>query len=224
MIVLLAEIAVAAAAVRVAWVDCRRLVIEHESLAVLAAAAAAALWIDGGLARIGLGAGCAGVLTAALAAFVRLGLVRRPGAGDWPLVAACGFLAAGRLPVFAAALAGGGLAMALARARRCRRALLRVRFPLAPPALAAAVLAFLLRPVAAGSGSVSAIVWRVAETVPPHVPMLAGVGLGIPVFLAGVAAVPGPRGWMIGSLGLLCVAASLAGLADALLPPPGELR
>ncbi len=136
---------VAAGAVRVAWVDCRRREIELETLTAVVVAAAAALWLEGGAARIGLSAGCAAALVAPLALAVRGGVIRRPGAGDWPLMAACGFLAAGQLLVFAAVLACAGLGAAVVSSRRRRRALLRSRFPLAPPALLAAVAAFFAR-------------------------------------------------------------------------------
>ncbi len=58
---------------------------------------------------------------------------------------------------------------------------------------------------------------------------LAGVGVGMTVMLTGFAWIPGRRwpvaGLVTGLFGIVCVAASLAGLVDSLLPPaPGGQR
>ena len=133
------------AAVRVAWVDCRRLQIEYETLAMLAGVVLALTWAEGGLAAIGRALGMAAVVIAILAVVVRLGMVRRPGAGDWPLLACCLVMAADAGMVFVGVLAVAGLAAAGIYSRNRRRPFWRLRFPLAPPALLAAVTAFVVR-------------------------------------------------------------------------------
>ena len=135
----------AAAAGRVAWVDCRRLQIEYESLAVLVGAVLALTWAEGGFGAVVRALGIAALELAVLAVMVRVGIIRRPGAGDWPLLAVCLVMAADALVVFVAVLAVGGLAVAGIYSWRRRRPLFRSRFPLAPPALLAAVTAFCAR-------------------------------------------------------------------------------
>ena len=93
------------AAVRVAWVDCRRLEIEYETLAVLAGVALALTWSEGGPAAVGRALSMAAVSVAVLAMMVRLAMLRRPGAGDWPLLACCLVMAAEAGMVFVAVLA-----------------------------------------------------------------------------------------------------------------------
>ena len=138
-------IVLAGAALRVAWIDCRRLQIEYESLAVLGAVVLALTWSDGGLAAVGRTAGIAALELAVLAVTVRLALIRQPGAGDWPLLAVCLVMAADALVEFAAVLAVSALAVAGMYSLKRRRPLFRSRFPLAPPALFAAVTAFVAR-------------------------------------------------------------------------------
>ncbi len=133
------------AAVRVAWVDCRRLQIEYETLAVLAGVALVLTWAEGGLAAVGRSLGMAAIEIVVLAVMVRLAMIRRPGAGDWPLLACCLVIAAEAAMVFVAILAVAGLASAGIHARIRRRPFWRSRFPLAPPALLAAVTAFSVR-------------------------------------------------------------------------------
>ncbi|MCY3876688.1 MAG: hypothetical protein OXF88_20655 [Rhodobacteraceae bacterium] len=133
------------AAVRVAWVDCRRLEIEYETLAVLAGVALALTWAEGGFEAVGRALGMAAVAVAILAVMVRLAMIRRPGGGDWPLLACCLVMAAEAGMVFVAVLAVAGLASAGIYSRTRRRPFWRSRFPLAPPALLAAVTAFVVR-------------------------------------------------------------------------------
>ncbi|MCY3875153.1 MAG: hypothetical protein OXF88_12780 [Rhodobacteraceae bacterium] len=133
------------AAARVAWVDCRRLQIEYESLSVLSSIALALTWAEGGLVAVGRVLVIAALEIAVLAVMVRLAMIRRPGAGDWPLLAVCLVMAADALVVFVAVMAVSGLAVAGIYSWNRRRPLLRSRFPLAPPALLAAVMAFSVR-------------------------------------------------------------------------------
>ena len=134
-----------AAAVRVAWVDCRRFQIEYETLGLLSGVALALIWAEGGFGAVGRVLAMAALELTVLAVMVRVGMTRRPGAGDWPLLAVCLVMAADALVVFALTLAVAGLAAAFIYARKRRRALFRSHFPLAPPALLAAVAAFCLR-------------------------------------------------------------------------------
>ncbi len=145
MLTVAGYIVLAGTALRVAWIDCRRLQIEYESLAVLGTVVLALTWSDGGLAALGRTAGIAAVELAVLAVMVRLALVRRPGAGDWPLLAVCLVMAADALVIFVAVLAVSAMGVAAMYARKRRRSLFRSRFPLAPPALLAAVTAFSVR-------------------------------------------------------------------------------
>ena len=133
------------AAVRVAWVDCRRLEIEYETLAVLAGVALALTWAESGLVAVGRSLGMAAVAVAGLGMMVRLAMIRRPGAGDWPLLACCLVMAAETGLVFVAILAVAGLVSAGIYSRIRGRPFWRSRFPLAPPALLAAVTAFVVR-------------------------------------------------------------------------------
>ena len=133
------------AALRVAWVDCRRLQVEYESLAMLTSIVLALTWAEGGLAAVGRAVGIAALEIAVLAVMVRLAMIRRPGAGDWPLLAVCLVMATDALVIFVAVLAVAGLSAAGIYARKRRRPLFRSRFPLAPPALLAAVMAFVVR-------------------------------------------------------------------------------
>ena len=145
MIFTLGYVVLAAVAGRVAWVDCRRLQVEYESLAVLAGVVLALTWAEGGLVAVGRALSIAALEIAVLAVMVRLAMIRRPGAGDWPLLAVCLVMAADALVVFVAILAVAGLAAAAIYSRNRRRPLFRSRFPLAPPALLAAVTAFVVR-------------------------------------------------------------------------------
>ena len=145
MLTVFGYIVLAGTALRVAWVDCRRLQIEYESLAVLAAAVIALTWSEGGLVAVGRTAGLAALELSVLAVMVRVGMIRRPGAGDWPLLAVCLVMAADALVVFAVVLAISALALAGIYAWKRRRPLYRSPFPLAPPALLAAVTAFCAR-------------------------------------------------------------------------------
>ena len=86
--------------------------------------------------------GIAALEIAVLAGMVRMAMIRRPGAGDWPLLAVCLVMAADALVVFVAVLAVAGLTAAGIYARKRRRPLFQSRFPLAPPALLAAVTSF----------------------------------------------------------------------------------
>ena len=133
------------AAVRVAWVDCRRLEIEYETLAVLAGVTLALTWAEGGFMAVGRSLGKAAVVVAVLVMMVRSDMIRRPGAGDWPLLACCLVMAAEAGMVFVAVLAVLGLASAGIYSRIRGRPFWRSRFPLAPPALLAAVTAFVVR-------------------------------------------------------------------------------
>lgn len=133
------------AAGRVAWVDCRRYQIEYETLGLLAGVALALIWAEGGFGAVAWALGMAALELAVLAVMVRVGMIRRPGAGDWALLAVCLVMAADALVVFVAVLAVAGLAAAGIYSRKRRRALFRSRFPLAPPALLAAVTAFCAR-------------------------------------------------------------------------------
>ena len=143
--VMVGYVILAAAAVRVAWVDCRCLQIEYETLALLSGIAVALIWIEGGLMAVGRALGITALEIAVVAVMVRLALIRRPGAGDWPLLACCLVMAADALVVFVAILAAAGLAVAGIYSRNRRKPLFRSRFPLAPPALLAAVTAFSVR-------------------------------------------------------------------------------
>ena len=134
-----------AAAGRVAWVDCRRFQIEYETLGLLASVAVALIWAEGGFGAVAWASGIAALELAVLAVVVRMGMIRRPGAGDWALLAVCLVMAADALVVFVAVLAVAGPAAAGFYSRKRRRALFRSRFPLAPPALLAAVTAFCAR-------------------------------------------------------------------------------
>ncbi len=134
-----------AAALRVAWVDCRRLRIEYETLACAAVACGCLRVAGDGPAGAGLAAGFALAGTGIVACAVRLGLLRRPGDGDWPLLAVCLFLGADEVLVFATVLGIAGLCMSALWSLRRRKPLFRSRFPLAPPALLAAVTAFVVR-------------------------------------------------------------------------------
>ena len=145
MIVLAGYGLLVAAAGRVAWVDCRRFQIEYETLGLLAGVALALTWAEGGFGAVARASGIAVLELAVLALMVWLAMIRRPGAGDWPLLAVCLVMAADALVVFVAVLAVAGLAAAGFYARKRRRALFRSRFPLAPPALLAAVTAFCAR-------------------------------------------------------------------------------
>lgn len=133
------------AAARVAWVDCRRLQVEYETLAMLAGVTLVLTWAEGGLVAVGRALGIATLAIAILAAMVRLAMIRRPGAGDWPLLACCLVMAADALAVFVAVLAVAGLAAASIYSRNRRRPLFQSRFPMAPPSLLAAVTAFFMR-------------------------------------------------------------------------------
>lgn len=133
-----------AAAARVAWVDWRRYRIEYESLAVAAAAGATILCIEDGGGVLLWSAGGAAAAMAFLALLVRFRVVRRPGAGDWALACVCLVLASRNLLLFAALLSVTGLGVAAAYAWIRQRPFFRSRFPLAPPALFAALAAFLL--------------------------------------------------------------------------------
>ena len=133
------------AAVRVAWIDCRRLEIEYETLAVLAGVTLALTWAEDGPVAVGRALGMAAVAVSVLAVMVRLAMIRRPGAGDWPLLACCLVMAAEAGLVFAVVLAAAGLASAGLYSRIRGRPFWRSRFPLAPPALLAAVTAFVVR-------------------------------------------------------------------------------
>ena len=145
MIVLAGYGLLVAAAVRVAWVDCRRFQIEYETLGLLSGVALALTWAEGGFGAVAWALGIAALELAVLGVMVWLAMIRRPGAGDWPLVAVCLVMAADALVVFVAVLAVGGLAVAGIYSWRRRRPLFRSRFPLAPPALLAAVTAFCAR-------------------------------------------------------------------------------
>lgn len=133
------------ATLRVAWVDCRRWQIEYETLACVAVACAWLRVAEDGLVRTGLVAAMAVAVIGIVALAVRIGLLRRPGDGDWPLLAVCFFLAIDHLLVFGAVLVPAGLFAAVVYSRARRRRLFRSRFPLAPPALLAAVTAFFAR-------------------------------------------------------------------------------
>lgn len=129
----------------VAWVDCRRWQIEFESLACVAVACAWLRMVDDGLTSALLAAACAVAVVGVVAGAVRLRLLRKPGDGDWPLLAVCFFLAMGEVLVFAFVLGISGLGMSAVYSLRRRKPLFRSRFPLAPPALLAAVTAFFAR-------------------------------------------------------------------------------
>ena len=133
-----------AAAARVAWVDWRRYRIEYESLAVAAVAGAMILCIEDGGGVFLWSASGAAVAMAFLGLLVRFHVVRRPGAGDWVLACVCLALAGRNLLLFAAVLSVTGLGVAAAYAWIRQRPFFRSRFPLAPPALFAALAAFLL--------------------------------------------------------------------------------
>ena len=139
---LAAYAALIVAALRVAWIDCRRWQIEYETLACVAVACGWLRVVEDGLTSTGLAVVFAAVVVGIAACVVRLGLVRRPGDGDWPLLAVCLFLGANEILVFAIVLAIAGLCMASVYSLRRRKLLFRSRFPMAPPALLAAVTAF----------------------------------------------------------------------------------
>ena len=145
MLTVTGYVVLAGAALRVAWIDCRHLQIEYESLAVLAAVVLALTWAEGGLVAVGRAASIAAFELAVLAMMVRLALIRRPGAGDWPLLAVCLVMAADALVVFVAVLAFSALAVAGMYSLKRRKSLFRSRFPLAPPALLASMTAFVVR-------------------------------------------------------------------------------
>ncbi|MCY3597157.1 MAG: hypothetical protein OXG71_06945 [Rhodospirillales bacterium] len=132
-------------AFRVAWVDCRRWQIEFESLACVAIACGWLRVVEDGVTGAGLAAILAVTVVGIVAGAVRLGFLRKPGDGDWPLLAVCFFLAVGEALVFALVLAVAGLGMSVFYSLRRRKLLFRSRFPLAPPALLAAVTAFFAR-------------------------------------------------------------------------------
>lgn len=134
-----------AAAVRVAWVDCRQYQIDYMSLAVILMAGIVVVAMEDGAATVLRGVLAAGGVVGTLGLVVRLGLCRRPGAGDWFLLPVCLFLGARNLLLFAGLLAVAGFLVAAVYGWRRRRALFRSRFPLAPPALLAAVMAFVVR-------------------------------------------------------------------------------
>lgn len=131
-----------AVAARVAWVDWRRYRIEYESLAIVAGVGAAILFVEDGGAALLWSVGGAAAATAFLGLLVRFRVVRRPGAGDWVLAGVCLALASRNLLVFAVLLSVTGLGVAAAYAWMRRRPFFRSRFPLAPPALFAAVIVF----------------------------------------------------------------------------------
>lgn len=140
-----AYVALIVAALRIAWVDCRRWQIEYETLACVAVACGWLRVVGDGLAAAGLAAAFAAVVVGIVACAVRLRLVRRPGDGDWPLLAVCLFLGADKVLVFAIVLALAGLCMSFVYSWRRQKLLFRSRFPMAPPALFAAVTAFFVR-------------------------------------------------------------------------------
>ena len=145
MVMVLGHVVVAGLALRIAWVDCRRFQIEYESLLVLAGIVLALTWAGGGLAAAGRTAGMAALELAALAVMVRVALIRPPGAGDWALLGVCLAMAVDALVVFVVVLAISGLGAAGFYSWIRRKPLFRSRFPLAPPALLAAVTAFWAR-------------------------------------------------------------------------------
>ncbi|MDE2789198.1 MAG: hypothetical protein OXI81_02075 [Paracoccaceae bacterium] len=144
MIAAIGHAILVAAALRVAWVDARRYEIEYESLAVMAAAGVALTIRNGGAGALVEATFLSAAVTLAMAGLVRARWIRRPGAGDWALMAVGLFLGAGNLALFAVILATAGTATATVFAIRRRRPVFRSRFPLAPPAVLAAATTFLL--------------------------------------------------------------------------------
>lgn len=133
-------LALAAAALRLSWVDCRRFVIEYETLAIMGLAALWLIWLNGGVTAVFAAVAVSAAMTLSMACLVCLRWLRKPGAGDWALMFVCVLAGSRNLPVFAVTLLLAGAVTAVAYAVRRDRPVFRSRFPLAPPIAAAAVI------------------------------------------------------------------------------------
>ena len=133
-------LALAAAALRLSWVDCRRFVIEYESLAIMGLAALLLIWLNGGVPAVLASVTVSATMTLTMACLVSLRWLRKPGAGDWALMFVCLLAGSRNLPVFAVALLLAGSVTAVTYAVRRNRPVFRSRFPLAPAIVAAGVI------------------------------------------------------------------------------------